>query len=503
MAQRNRPLKKLGVLLFLVAIAVISIYAWRHSPVPAASPTAAPSRGPSTSEGAVPEGMVLVPGGVFRMGSNDHRMEAPQRDAPVDPFFIDRFPVTNLQFREFVKASGHRATGLWKNYDTPGRERHPVVHVTWDDAAAYAQWAGKRLPTEAEWEKAARGVDGRVFPWGSEADLTRLNLSGKDTTPVDAHPTGCSPYGAYDLAGNVFEWTAERLSLEVMEQSNAPGEDPLPFIIKGGCHLYSLNWCRSSYFYHMLGSRSSYVLGFRCVRSADSVQAEKEKGKPFHPISPRQKYTPALESGDDGYDEAARQIINNGTLEPVKDIFARYYVDFMGLQESLAARGSLDVADIGSGPGFPSIYMARTLGPRATLHAVDVSRSVVAYLQDLREHHGFQNVHPVLSVRTDVSLPPESMDFVFCLGTYAYTISNEDDVMGKRYQKSARPFLQSIHKALRPGGVLAIFNASRMLQWQQARTQVEHCGFKTVKVEFKRDDVEKYSALFRKVAPPE
>ena len=154
--------------------------------------------------------MVLVPGGPFLEGpAPEAPAGTPPRRVQVPAFYIDRFEVTNQQFRGFVQATGYRAQGQWERYATPDRRRHPVIAVSWYDAQAYAQWAGKRLPTEHEWEKAARGGDGRLYPWGSPWQPERINCFESavgNTSEVGAFPKGASPYGVEDLCGNVFEW---------------------------------------------------------------------------------------------------------------------------------------------------------------------------------------------------------------------------------------------------------------------------------------------------------
>ena len=206
-----------------------------------------PSEGDST-EGrsalvSVP-GMVYVAGGVFVMGNNGGRAnERPEHSRDISGFYIDAVPVTNAQYSEFVRACKRDAPFHWQGgLPLVGRENHPVVGVTWLDAAAYVQWAGKRLPTEAEWEKAARGTEGRAYPWGNEFDRDRCNsiwrLAGRDfpnskarsewlrrweesedgrtilalggnTTAVGAFENGGSPCGCLGMAGNVMEWTAD------------------------------------------------------------------------------------------------------------------------------------------------------------------------------------------------------------------------------------------------------------------------------------------------------
>jgi len=174
--------------------------------------------------------MVHVPGGKFLYGADHQEISLPE-------FWIDRTPVTNREFARFVRVTGYKTTaeksGLGCGYtgskweDIPGADwqhpggpntsiqdkgEHPVVQVSWDDAAAYARWAGKRLPTEEEWEKAARGTNGHIYPWGDQeptAALCNFDKNEDGTTPVGKYaPQGDSPYGCADMAGNVWEWTA-------------------------------------------------------------------------------------------------------------------------------------------------------------------------------------------------------------------------------------------------------------------------------------------------------
>ena len=167
--------------------------------------------------------MVLIPAGEFLMGSNpsvdkDARdREQPQHTLYLPGYYLAKTPVTNAQYAAFVQATYHRQPEHWKGGKPPkGKEDHPVVYVTWHDAVAYCNWlsgvTGRpyRLPSEAEWEKGARGTDGRIYPWGNQWDAKRCNTgeSGKgDTTPVGAYPEGASPYRLLDMAGNVWEWT--------------------------------------------------------------------------------------------------------------------------------------------------------------------------------------------------------------------------------------------------------------------------------------------------------
>jgi len=171
--------------------------------------------------------MVVIPAGSFMMGSHEGpEDERPAHEVTLPSYSIDRFPVTNAQYAEFLNTHGAPpAAGLY-DFDDPdsrihrrgsrfeadaGYENHPVVEVPWSGAVAYCKWRGKRLPTEAEWEKAARGADARRYPWGSELpDRRRAHHSAKwnETAPVDASPAGASPYGVREMAGNAWQWVS-------------------------------------------------------------------------------------------------------------------------------------------------------------------------------------------------------------------------------------------------------------------------------------------------------
>lgn len=159
--------------------------------------------------------MIDIPGGPFRMGTDRAKSDSqnrPEHDVNLRAYRIDKYPVTNAQYARFVVATDHRPPLHWEGGRIPpGLELHPVTMVSWYDANRYAAWAGKRLPTEAEWEKAARGTDARRWPWGDEMDVSRLNTyySVGSTTDVTRYQAGASPYGVLDMAGNVNQWTAD------------------------------------------------------------------------------------------------------------------------------------------------------------------------------------------------------------------------------------------------------------------------------------------------------
>jgi len=161
------------------------------------------------------ETRILISAGEFTLGTDNTKADSQNKPAHIvdlKSYEIDKYPVTNAQYARFIAATDYRPPMHWETGKIPlGLEKHPVVLVSWFDAKAYAAWAGKRLPMEAEWEKAARGDDSRRWPWGNRMDPKLLNTYYHvgSTTDVTTYPLGASPYGVMDMAGNVSEWVAD------------------------------------------------------------------------------------------------------------------------------------------------------------------------------------------------------------------------------------------------------------------------------------------------------
>jgi len=157
---------------------------------------------------------VVIPAGPFEMGTNSERSDKfnqPQHEVTLPAYKIDKYPVTHAEYAKFIVSTKHRPPLDWVNGKIPdGKYLHPVTMVTWYDAKDYCEWEDKRLPTEAEWEKAARGTDGRRWPWGNKMDPEKLNTYYHigSSTVVMKYKNGESPFGVYDMSGNVSEWTA-------------------------------------------------------------------------------------------------------------------------------------------------------------------------------------------------------------------------------------------------------------------------------------------------------
>ena len=223
--------------------------------------------------------MLLIPAGEFRMGSPEDEgkpNEHPQNTVFLDAFYIDKYEVTNFLYKKFMDATGYEAPRYWNDWYCLDQ---PVGGVSWHDAVVYAKWAGKRLPTEAEWEKAARGTDGRKWPWGNEWDSSKCNSGGgrggrspyEYSAPVGSFPAGASPYGVMDMAGSVFEWCADWCSEDYYSRSpkrNPKGPDFGSMRVTRGAscrYVYPPTLRCAARYGESPDSQEDYI-GFRCVQ---------------------------------------------------------------------------------------------------------------------------------------------------------------------------------------------------------------------------------------------
>ena len=233
--------------------------------------------------------LCLVPAGDFVMGRPEHEgydSEHPEHVIYLDPYYIARYPVTNEQYARFVQETGHRVpydpleqSCNWNpDSQTPprGKEKHPVVNVSWEDATTYCEWASLRLPSEAEWEKAARGPDGRSYPWGHEdptATLCNFDRNLEGTTPVGHYsPHGDSPYGCADLVGNVWEWVNDWYQDDYYRRS--PSENPTGpssgeyRVLRGGSWVSFPHNAHGASRDGASPANTCDFLGFRCARGS-------------------------------------------------------------------------------------------------------------------------------------------------------------------------------------------------------------------------------------------
>jgi len=224
-----------------------------------------------------PEGMVVVPAGEFSMGAEDGLPDArPVHRTYLSSYWIDQYEVTNERYRQCVEAGVCPPPKDRRAFDDPHAAQHPVTNVTWSQARGYCQWRGRRLPTEAEWEKAARGIDGRRYPWGNSEERIKRVAQDRDVrtprngvAPVGSHPETVSPYGVFDLSGNVWEWVKDWYAEDFY--AIAPPRDPQgPLggtfrVLRGGDWTQGALELRAS---HRGWDEMTYwgpTLGFRCA----------------------------------------------------------------------------------------------------------------------------------------------------------------------------------------------------------------------------------------------
>ncbi len=240
--------------------------------------------------------MLLIPAGAFEMGSESGGSdEKPVHTVTLDAYYIDQYEVTNAQYAACVnrgscsRPSNSSSYTRPRYYGNPEFDYYPVIHVTWGQAKTYCEWRGARLPTEAEWEKAARGTDGRLYPWGDTFDGDLVNFCDgncefghanreyddgyDDTAPVGSFSDGVSPYGVHDLAGNVWEWVND--GYDAMYYANSPSENPTGPQSRGSKVLRGGSWSFGADDVRVANRRapigvSGTSIGFRC---ADDGQA--------------------------------------------------------------------------------------------------------------------------------------------------------------------------------------------------------------------------------------
>jgi formylglycine-generating enzyme required for sulfatase activity len=286
-------------LLFIISLAALWGCASNAAPDANYNASAAPK---ITTRLSATDGktMVLVPAGEFQMGTSDSQLAMLQKDWGLNPgvvanetptfqlslpdFYIDQTPVTNAEYKKFVDANPKQVVPFvdenvvaafnWEKTTRSfpaARGNYPVVLVTWHDAVAYCQWAGKRLPTEAEWEKAARGTDARLWPWGNQWDTTKANSKEQqnaDLAPVGQFTAGASPYGALDMVGNIWQWTSSLdkaypyVATDGREDANAAGLR----ITRGGSWGFGASVDRTSLRNRFAPANVSASIGFRCAQ---------------------------------------------------------------------------------------------------------------------------------------------------------------------------------------------------------------------------------------------
>lgn len=469
--------------------------------------------------------LVYVPPGGFVMGSEDGEYdERPVHQVVLGGFWMGRLPVTNRQFVRFLNDRGnHWDEGeQWLQLRNPqyvsgivrrgnayalrsGMEEHPVAGVTWYGARAYCDWAGLRLPTEAEWEKAARGTDARTYPWGNVwnpicANGERMLVDGlppmlQPITDVTAHPLGASPYGCLDMAGNVWQWCSSLYGWypyradDGREDTRADG----PRVLRGGAWYMGREFLRTANRYRKIpyffeAPMFPGCVGFRVACSdataavstaslastESSVQRLVRQSHP--PVTPLDVRTDAVPSRamDARYrlkaSESADGRVLGYPMSPERE--RKYFVPRERLLEMLergrdrvvpphemvrmlGIRRGMSVADIGAGSGYFTYMAAGAVGPSGSVWATDISVSSLRFLSQRLQREPLHHVRLVLHDVTDCLLPPSTVDVAMVMQTqYFYYPRARPGASPPLQQVIA--FYRSICRALKPGGRLCI-----------------------------------------------
>ncbi len=285
-------MKTFIVLLTLICLCILSSAGSAQETAPAEASIAAGSfHNGKTPEPSAPPAydisrddaeMVFIPEGPFIMGTDDEdslTASRPAHEVTLKGFWIDRYEVSNAQYAKCVKAQyctdpkSFTSSTRSDYYTNELYADYPVIHVDYYQATAYCTWAGKRLPTEAEWEKAARGEEGFLYPWGNKLPMkvpAQINLfENGDTAPVDSFPKGVSPYGVYNMEGNVWEWTADQY--DAFFYSESPAADPRAVTGGNDYVIRGFSWAYPFHRLEITARNYSYILnhthdlGFRCA----------------------------------------------------------------------------------------------------------------------------------------------------------------------------------------------------------------------------------------------
>ncbi len=270
-------IRKASVVILSLSLA-LCIAACAKKEEPASQQAAAPAA-PTVTPGE----MVLIPAGQFIFGSSDDKDNAsyPEQKIELPAFWIDKYEVTNKEFLDFAIKNSYQGEGAkegkdWRQFFTPDKANYPVLFITWNDAKAYCESLGKRLPTEEEWEKAARGTDGRRYPWGNEWDASKSNTyeAGLRNPGAVGEFPDISPYQVHDMLGNVQEWTASWYKGYKGNPKKGENFGERFRVVRGAsARIYGSRahlWDRSAYI-----PQSLYDFGCRCAKDATPEEAAK------------------------------------------------------------------------------------------------------------------------------------------------------------------------------------------------------------------------------------
>ncbi|MCD4783125.1 MAG: SUMF1/EgtB/PvdO family nonheme iron enzyme [Candidatus Eremiobacteraeota bacterium] len=374
------------------------------------------------------ENMVLIPAGEYIIGSG-LKNERNKERVKIDAFYIDKYPVTIKDYNKYLKSTGSTPADYLRDLKSIGSPDCPITGLTYKQAEAYARWRGMRLPTEEEYEASARGKDGFLYPWGNKWDKNNIDANCKKPHPVGKYPEAISSFGLHDTVGNVFHWTCTPITLNLSANIES-GK-----VIKAGSWTYfpKKNKCTFRTMYSDINH--SYWIGFRCVKPVDKKNDPNLMNtKKWNIPGPDAKYFDTT--------EGTRAMLTY-QLYPKRVLPT-------DIEEHLShLKGEKVVADVGCGIGFLTFKLSRQLKNRGKVYAVDIDKSVLDFINVVKQKENLKNIRTVLSKEDNISLPPDSCDEIYLLGTLHCL----------RRKEIVKPFIESCHMALKPGGLLIVIDS--------------------------------------------
>jgi precorrin-6B methylase 2 len=334
--------------------------------------------------------------------------------------------------------------------------KYPVVDIDWEAADAFAKWAGKRLPTEAEWQMAAAGREGYTYPWGNEWKPNMTDENSIQRHLAGQYPSGASPFGLEDMAGNVFHWTCSSWKCE------SPGlhSDKKTYIVRAGTMGFMQQWNRTDYRIPIEEDMKAPFLGFRCVKPVNPEDPNLKNELELQKNAPIQSFNT---------NEADRQIfsyeLNPGHTLP----------EDMQLTINKMKKGS-NSADIGTGLGYLAYALAKKTGKTGNVYAVDIDKSVLDFVDLYIASAGIKNIKSVCSKPDNIMLPENSCDEIYMLGALSHI-----------HPAICQNFMASCRKALKKNGRLIISDSLKYQNVANAFKVLEQNGFKPIESKTAQD----------------
>lgn len=381
--------------------------------------------------------MILIPGGKYSVGSGNAK-ESPRREVSLDPFYMDKFPVTRGQFRFFLKS----VHGEWRKDIRKSRiydeilasdlpDDLPITGIYYREAEQYAQWVGKRLPTEVEWEAAAGGKEGLLYTWGNAWDNGKVEAGMKCRKAGERAGT-VSPTGIEDLTGNIFHLTCTRCTVKTDRMDNSPERKGELHIVKGGALAYMPSYNSNGFRCVLSENVESPFLGFRCVKPLN-LQKDGNLEK-FGTIEN------ALDKGSYENSEAIRYVFAF-ELRPDR-VLHPIIMDHLNKVEP-----GTTVADVGCRLGYLTRLLSEKVGKDGKVFAADKDESVLDFIKAVDSREKYNNIVTVHSRMDDAGLPENSCDQIWLMGTIGF-LPPED----------REGFVRSCLKALKKDGIMVIID---------------------------------------------